>query len=209
MQDGLVSFVAHVREAKCLATNRAVAWIDDEMMFLPQLLRHRQNVDAFIVFHAGEGLGAETVLSEEIEARPADPIVNERVGAGVPGEPRFEAFLKNFAELRLQGVDVADARSALRHPFGLLLLELDEVEVVATVRNFFGALKCFFGHSEEGKAGRKSERFLRAGQHDVDAQCVHVDPDTGEGGNGVDDQGDVGVLRERATNLRQRIHHAG
>ena len=30
-----------------------------------------------------------------------------------------------------------------------------------------------------------------------------------EGRDGVDDERDVGIFRERAANLRQRIHHAG
>ncbi len=50
---------------------------------------------------------------------------------------------------------------------------------------------------------------MRAGEHDVDAESVHVDRDAGEGGNGIDDQRDIGIFRERAANLRQGIHHAG
>ena len=46
-------------------------------MFFAQLLRHRQNVDAFAVFHASEGLGAETVFGEQVEAGAADPGVDE------------------------------------------------------------------------------------------------------------------------------------
>ena len=65
--------------------------------------------------------------------------MDERIGARVPGETRFQAFLENFVELRLQGVNVADARRALRHPFGLLFFELEEVEIIAAVRDLFGA----------------------------------------------------------------------
>ena len=90
-----------------------------------------------------------------------------------------------------------------RHPFGLLFLEFEEIEVIAAIVLFFGAREGFFGNGEEGKAGRKGERFLRAGEQDVDAERVHVDRHGGEGGDGVDDERDVGIFRERAANLRR------
>ena len=106
--------------------------------------------------------------------------MDECIGARMTRETCLEALLKNFVQLRLQGVNVADTRGALSHPFGLLFPELEEVEIVAAVRDVFGARERLVGNREEGKAGRKGERFLRAGEHHVDAECVHVDLDAGE-----------------------------
>src|SRR5438105_11978108 len=82
------------------------------------------------------------------------------------------------------------------------------MEVIVAILLFFGASKCFFGNAEKRKARRKGERFLRAGEHDVDAERVHRDWNGGEGRDGIEDKRDVGIFREGAANLRQRIHHA-
>src|SRR5437879_13362202 len=94
-----------------------------------------------------------------------------------------ETFLEDFVELRLQRVNVRDTGGALSHPFGLLFFELEEIEIETAIRDFFGAFLCFFGNGEQRKARRKGERFLRAGQHDVDAERVHVDLDSGTSWN--------------------------
>src|SRR5882757_10283458 len=101
-----------------------------------------------------------------------------------------------------------DAGRAGSHKFVLLFFEFEKIEVIAAIFLFFGASKCFFGNAEKRKTRRKSERFLRAGEHDVDAQRVHRDWDGGEGRDGIEDKSDVGIFRERAANLRQRIYHA-
>src|SRR5438445_12611504 len=100
-------------------------------------------------------------------------------------EAGVETFLENFVELRLQSMNVRDAGCAWGHPFGLLFFEFEEVEIETAVRNFFGAGESFFGNGKEGKSGRESERFLRPGQQDVNAERVHVDLDAREGGDGV------------------------
>ena len=134
-----------------------------------------------IVFDAGERLRSETFFGEEIEAGTFYPIVNERIGFGVASETRVQSFLENFIELGFQCEDVADARRGGRHPFGLLLFELKEIEVVAAILLFLGAGECFFGNCEQREAGWKCQRFLGAGEHDVDAERVHVDLHRGEG----------------------------
>src|SRR5207237_5563655 len=95
-------------------------------------------------------------------------------------EAGFESFFKDFVELRLQSMNVRDAGCARGHPFGLLLFEFEEIEIETAVGNFFGAGESFFGNAKEGKSGRESERFLRPGQHDVNAERVHVDLDARE-----------------------------
>src|SRR6184192_2811410 len=71
--------------------------------------------------------------------------------------------------------DVADAWSARRHPFGLLLSKFEKIEIVAAILLFLSASESFFGNGEQRKTWRKRESFLRAGQHDVDPERVHVD----------------------------------
>ena len=65
--------------------------------------------------------------------------MHERIGAGVSSKALLQAFFENFAELGLQCMDVSNARSAWRHPFCLLLLELEEIEIKSAVRDLFCA----------------------------------------------------------------------
>ena len=109
----------------------------------------------------------------------------------------------------MQSEDVADARRARRHPFGLLFLEFEKIEIVAAIFLFFGSGKDFFGSTEQRKTRRQRERFLRAGKQDVDSELVHFDLHRGKRRNGVDDERDIWIFRERAGDFRQRIHNAG
>src|SRR6476660_8090393 len=96
MRNSLLCLVPHVRQAKSLAADFPVTGINHQMMFFPQPSREVQNVDALIVFHAGEGLGTEPFLGKKIESRAAHPIVHELVGACMTSVTRLEAFLENF-----------------------------------------------------------------------------------------------------------------
>src|SRR5438876_11100833 len=124
-------------------------------------------------------------------------------------EAGFESFLKDFVELRLQSMNVRDAGCAWGHPFGLLFFEFEEIEIETAVRNSFGAGESFFGNGKEGKSRWESERFLRAGQQDVNAERVHLDLHGGEGRDGVNDERDIRIFREHGANFWQQIHHAG
>src|SRR6476646_10773667 len=143
MRNGFVRFVSHVREAKSLAADLAVTGINHQMMFFPQSSREVQNVDAFIVFHAGERLSAEPFLGKKIESRTAHPIVHERICVCVTSVTRLEAFLENFVQLELKRVNVPDARSARRHPLRLLAFELQKIEIKSAIRNFVGSFERF------------------------------------------------------------------
>src|SRR5205823_9618925 len=101
-----------------------------------------------------------------------------------------------------------DAGRGGSHKLVLLFFEFEKIEVIPAIFLFFSACECFFGSAEKRKTRRKSERFLRAGKHDVDAERIHRDWDGGEGRDGVEDEGDVGIFGEGTANLRQRIHHA-
>src|SRR5260370_15207775 len=129
MRNSFLCLVSHVREAKRLPADLAVTGINHQMMFCPQPSREVQNVDAFIVFHAGERLSAESFLGKKIESGAAHPIVHEPVGACVTSVTRLEAFLENFVQLGLERVNVSNARRARRHPLRLLALALHEVEL--------------------------------------------------------------------------------
>ena len=75
---------------------------------------------------------------------------------------------------------MSDAWRAGRHPLGLLLFELEEIEIETAVRHFLGACESLFGNGEERETRRQCERFLRAGEQHVDAERVHVDLDPRE-----------------------------
>src|SRR5438445_10494772 len=113
----------------------------------------------------------------------------------------FASFLKDFVGLWLKSMNVRDAGCSWGYPFGLLVFEFEEIEIETAVRNSFGAGESFFGNGKEGKSGWESERFLRAGQQDVNAERVHVDFHGGEGGDGVNDEGDIRIFREHGANF--------
>ena len=54
MRNGFFGFVAHVRESKSLATEFAVAGIDDEVMFFAEASRKIDNIEPLVVFDAGQ-----------------------------------------------------------------------------------------------------------------------------------------------------------
>src|SRR6267378_6745607 len=141
MGNGFVRLIPHVRETKSVPADLAVAGINHQMMFFPQSSREVQNVDAFIVFHAGERLSAEPFLGKKIESSATHPIVHERIRACVTSVTRLEAFLENFVQLELKRVNVPDARRARRHPLRLLAFELQEIEIKSAIRNFVGSFE--------------------------------------------------------------------
>src|SRR6266545_3250454 len=143
MRNSLLCLVSHVRQAKGLAANLAVTGINHQLMSFPQFSRYLQHVDSFVVFYAGERLGAESFLGKKIESRTAHPIVHERICACVTSVTRLETFLENFVQLVLERVNVSDARRARRHPLRLLFLELQKIEIKSAIRNFVGPFERF------------------------------------------------------------------
>ena len=152
MRNRFFSLVAHIREAKSLAADLAVAGIDHQMMFFPQLSRQVQNVDAFIVFHAGERLRAKAFLSEEIESSAAHPIVDERVGPRVPSVTRLEAFLEDFVELRLRARGYVRCSACSASSIRPAAFELEEIEVETAIRDFVGACEGLFPKRRRAKS---------------------------------------------------------
>src|SRR4029077_11007786 len=128
MRNSFLSLVPHVRQTKSVPADLAVTGINHQMMFFPQSFREVQNVDAFIVFHAGERLSAKPFLGKKIESSAAHPIVHERTCACVTSVTRLKPFLENFVKLGLERVNVSDARRARRHELSLLAFELQEIE---------------------------------------------------------------------------------
>src|SRR5215469_8214516 len=123
MRNRLLCLISHVRQAKSLSADLAVTGINHQMMFFPQLPREVQDIDAFIVFHAGERLGSKPFLGKKIESCTAHPIVNESIRARMTSITRFKALLENFIELGLKRMNVPDARRTRRHELSLLILK--------------------------------------------------------------------------------------
>src|SRR4051794_7376851 len=113
------------------------------MMFFPQRSRELKNVDAFIVFHAGECFRAESFFGKKMESSATHPLVHERICACVTSVTRLEAFLEDFVQLKLKRVNVPDTRRARRHPLCLLVFELQEIEIKSAIRNFLSSFERF------------------------------------------------------------------
>src|ERR1051326_8599546 len=54
LQNGLLRFIAHVGQAERFPAEFAVAGVDDDVMFLAKAAGKIDNVDAMVVFDAGE-----------------------------------------------------------------------------------------------------------------------------------------------------------
>src|SRR5205823_11141708 len=106
--------------------------------------------------------------------------MHQRVGAHVAIKTRFKSFGENFVELQLQGVNVRNAGRAWRHPLGLLFFEFEKIEIETAVRDFLGARKSLFRNGEERETRRQCQRFLLAGEHEVDTEGIYLDLDSGE-----------------------------
>src|SRR3954452_4732537 len=122
------------------------------MMFCSQFPRQLQHIDAFIVFHARQRLRAKPFLGKEIESCAAHPIMYESIGTGVPSVTRLQAFFEDLIELGFECMNVPDAWRARRHPLGLLVPELEEIEIKSTIRDFLGACESLFRNREQRKA---------------------------------------------------------
>ena len=181
MRNRLLGFVAHVGEPECLAFQLSVAAVDHEVMPRSEVMHQFDDVDSAVVLHAGERDGPMPFGREKLEASGAHPIVDERTRPRVALITPRQAFGEDFFELRLQCVNVANARRRRRHVSGLLFSELEKIEVVAAICYLSRARESFFGNAEKRKTGRERERFLRAGQKNVDAECIHRDWHRGEG----------------------------
>src|SRR6476661_9047183 len=141
MRNSLLCLISHVRQTKSLAADLAVPGINYQMMFFPQPFSEVQNVDASIVFHAGQCLRTKSFLGEKIESCTAHPIVHERIRARVTSITRLETFRENFIEFGLERMNVPNARRTRRHVLSLLALELQEIEIESAVRYFPSARK--------------------------------------------------------------------
>src|SRR4030095_1653643 len=83
MRDGFFGFVAHIREAEGFTFAVAVAAVDDEVMFFAETSHELGDVDAAVVFHAGERDRAKIFFGKKFESALANPIVNQCVSPGV------------------------------------------------------------------------------------------------------------------------------
>ena len=167
------------------------------------------DVGTLVVLHAGEADRTVTLGGEELPTAGLHPVGDELVGGRVAGVAVLESLGGDVLDLRLERVDVGDDRGAGGHVPLVVLLELDEVEVVSASLDLGGALHRLLGDREEGHAGREGECFLAAGEHDVDAELVHRNGQDGEGGDGVDDEQDLGELLEDIGEFLDRVHAPG
>src|SRR5438477_282327 len=87
---------------------------------------------------------------------------------------RLQAFLEDFLQLRFQRVHVPNTRRAWRHPFCLLLLELEKIKVKAAVRDSFCATKCFPRNREQRKTWRHRQRLSCTREHHATPGSVRL-----------------------------------
>ena len=91
--------------------------------------------------------------------------------------------------------------------FGVLQGNL-QVQILALALDAVDAGECLGRKSHHRNARRAGERFLRARDHDVSAECAHVEGVRKEGADAVYDQEEVVPLAEIADKLHV-VMHAG
>ena len=99
MRDGFFGFVAHVGEAEGLAFDFTVAAVDDEVMFFAEISHELGDVDAAVVFHAGERDRAKIFFGKKFESAVANPIENQSVSPDVAFKTSRQCFAEDFIEL--------------------------------------------------------------------------------------------------------------
>src|SRR5437899_11835585 len=144
MGDSFLSFVAHVREAKGLAFDLAIAAVDDETIFFAQIAHESRYVDGAVIFDTGKSDGAKIFFGEEFETSPSHPVVNERIGTSVTGKPRRQSYVKNIFKLGLQRENMPDAGRGRSHKLVLLAFEFEKIEAIPAIFLFFTASECVF-----------------------------------------------------------------
>jgi len=105
-------------------------------------------------------------------------------------------------------MDVADARGAGGDALRGVLLELNQIEVVAAIlcRGGFGERSSRAG--EHGQSRREGKGLLRSGEQHIDAQGVELDLDCAHRTDGVDDEHHVRILGLERRHFGQRAHDA-
>ena len=131
------------------------------------------------VVDANQGLGFEPGFREQGEALAGGPVFEHLVSLGVPGVACFEPFGEEFSQFGLQRVDERNGWGARGHVLERVLLELEEVEVVAAGLNGGSLGQRGGGGDEDGESGGQGEGFLGAGEEEVDAEVVEA---VGQGG---------------------------
>src|ERR1700704_1139885 len=106
--------------------------------------------------------------------------MHQSVSACMTSKARVQPLLEDLLQLRFQRVHVPNAGRARRHPFCLLLLELQKIKVKTAVRDSFCASKYFLRNGEQRKTWRQRQRLLCTREHHVDSKRVHVDLDSRE-----------------------------
>jgi len=144
-----------------------------------------------------------------LEAVGFNPVGYHLVELGVACVALIHTFFEDVIEFGLKRPDVSGAGGAGGHEFLPVFVELNDVEIVTTVRGAGGTGTGALTGAEKREAGWKGEGFLAAGEQDVDAEFVHRDGNDGEGRDAVDDEHDVRILADDGSDVGQRVHDTG
>ena len=120
-----------------------------------------------------------------------------------------EAFGFDFEQALLEAVEERDARRRRGHALDMVVVELDQVEVVAAVRRLLGAFPGALADGEDRQAGGQGEGLLGTREEDVDAELVLLDLDGREGADGIGDRDHVGELADHGHDVGDGREGAG
>ena len=134
---GRFRLIPHIRDAAGGAFDFSVASVNQEALVFDELLEfcHVGHAATGLrpIINAREGNGLEAGFREQRETVPGGPVPHHLVGFAMARVTCFEPLREEVFQFRRQREDMPDARRARRHALLGVLLELDEVEVVAAV----------------------------------------------------------------------------
>jgi len=190
-----------VADAEGLALERAVA-VGNLRTALAQFLVERAEIEARI---GDVGDGGRQVALVSVQAEAGTAPCAAVVGHGeVARVAVFQPFLKHAVHLLVECVDQADSRGGRGVELGRELLVVEEVEVVAAVRDGGRPLERTFAHCADGEPGRQGKALLHAREADVQSPAVEIDGRSGHAAHGIDHDDDVGVfLAHEAGRIRE------
>jgi hypothetical protein len=106
----------------------------------------------------------------------------------VAGPDVLQALVLDQLQRDVEAEEQRHGRRERARALGLALGRLAPVEVVAAATLGVGSGERALGDRRERQAGRRHQRLLRAGDDDVDAPRVLLEPRGAEAGDGVDDE---------------------
>ena len=204
--------IAHQADAPHLALDRAQAAGNFDIEFVEQLAAHLSRLQFRRNVHGRDGNQAiGRILNEQFQAHRFESGDQGLLVARVALPARFEAFFQNGPQRFAHPIDQRNRRrvmiDALLAP---VVHRRGQIEIPAAHRLFARMHHLFHAriHGDRRHARRRADRFLRTAEADVNALLVHIQRNSRQRRDRVDDQQRAQFIGDFAVVL-DSLHDAG